>query len=204
MKLNHKFLGAAAIITAPFLGLQMSMNANENASIEKIYDLIFMLGWMCGLAALIRMKAVGESLAGKIVLIMQFVLVWNTIVWNVWAIVDPGNSSDLFFILGFFWPLSHLFMLVTGTFIAIAGKMKGWRGWMPLLAGLWLPVSALIILFVYDNNRIMNIRIAYTVLAYILLGLGIVTSSPKASTSKKFERKKGVFYKQTKQQPQLV
>ncbi|MEU6711694.1 hypothetical protein ABZ897_09470 [Nonomuraea sp. NPDC046802] len=39
------------------------------------------------------------------------------------------------------WPLSQLGMLVLGIVIAIKGRYQGALRWLPMLAGLWFPVT---------------------------------------------------------------
>ncbi|YCK38092.1 hypothetical protein ACNF49_29795 [Actinomadura sp. ATCC 39365] len=41
------------------------------------------------------------------------------------------------------WPLSQLGMLALGLAIAIRGRLRGAVRWLPLLAGLWFPVTIL-------------------------------------------------------------
>ncbi|MFF0775571.1 hypothetical protein ACFYUK_42260 [Nonomuraea wenchangensis] len=41
------------------------------------------------------------------------------------------------------WPLSQLGMLALGIAIAIRGRLRGAVRWLPLLAGLWFPVTVL-------------------------------------------------------------
>ena len=176
MKISNKILGIAGIIAAPFLGLEMSVNEGSNTSLGGLFDLIYMLGWMCSIIALLNMKAAGEKSNGRIVLRIQLVLLAIANIWNIWVILDPDNSSTLFFILDFFWPLSNLFMLITGIAVAIAGRMEGWRRWTAMLAGLWLPFSVIIMMVVLNNVKAMNISITYSVVAWSLLGLSIATT----------------------------
>ncbi|MGW5158865.1 hypothetical protein ACWEPN_25605 [Nonomuraea wenchangensis] len=41
------------------------------------------------------------------------------------------------------WPLSQLGMLALGIAVAIRGRLRGAVRWLPLLAGLWFPVTVL-------------------------------------------------------------
>ncbi|MEU6731452.1 hypothetical protein ABZ917_47755 [Nonomuraea wenchangensis] len=41
------------------------------------------------------------------------------------------------------WPLSQLGMLALGLAVAIRGRLRGAVRWLPLLAGLWFPVTVL-------------------------------------------------------------
>ncbi|WP_424529947.1 hypothetical protein ACOZ38_10365 [Sphaerisporangium viridialbum] len=45
------------------------------------------------------------------------------------------------------WPLSMLGMLVLGIAVAVTGRYQGLMRWLPLLAGMWFPVSILAQLF---------------------------------------------------------
>ncbi|WP_326640501.1 hypothetical protein OG884_36435 [Streptosporangium sp. NBC_01755] len=45
------------------------------------------------------------------------------------------------------WPLSMLGMLVQGIAVAVTGRYQGLLRWLPLLAGLWFPVTMLAQIF---------------------------------------------------------
>lgn len=183
MKINNKSLGIAGIIAAPFLGLELSVNGTEqNTSLGGFFDLVYMLGWMCSILALLKMKATGEKTTGRVVLYIQLALLCIANALNIWVIIDPANSSALFFVLDFFWPLSNLFMLATGVAVAAGGRLNGWRRWTGLLAGLWLPFSIVIMMLDLNNTKAMNISITYSVVAWSLLGLSIATSDDPVKT----------------------
>jgi hypothetical protein len=45
------------------------------------------------------------------------------------------------------WPASHLFMLVTGAAVILAGTLRGWRRFAPVLCGLSIVLCGLVIGF---------------------------------------------------------
>ncbi|MEU8271549.1 hypothetical protein AB0B89_30860 [Sphaerisporangium sp. NPDC049002] len=45
------------------------------------------------------------------------------------------------------WPLSQLGMLALGVAVAVTGRYEGLTRWLPLLAGLWFPVSVVAEIF---------------------------------------------------------
>jgi Na+-translocating ferredoxin:NAD+ oxidoreductase RnfE subunit len=83
----------------------------------------------------------------------------------------------MFFILDLFWPLSNVFMLVLGIVIAIKGVLKGWRRYVVLAVGLWLPVAlGFSFLLGREHAYAYYPGAVYSVLAWTWLGWMIFTS----------------------------
>ena len=108
------------MILAPFLTLQMLLSGESNethTSLGGLFDLIYMLGWMCSIIGLIRLQAAGTKKSSTRLLSVQLLLLCIANVWNIWVIIAPTYNPPLFFVLDAFWPLSNLFMLVLGALI---------------------------------------------------------------------------------------
>ena len=180
MKPTNKLLGLCGMITAPFLSFQMLAGQAANAyntSLGGFFDLIYMLGWMCSITGLLRLNATGSKNSSALLLYLQLALLCVANVWNIWVIFDPTNNSTFFFVLDLFWPLSNMFMLVLGVVIAVKGILIGWRRYVVLVAGLWLPFAfATSFLLGRDNYYAYYPGCVYSTFAWALMGWMIYTS----------------------------
>ena len=181
--LSNKMLGAIAIMAAPFLSFQMlgGQAANiSNTSLGGVFDLIYMLGWMCSIVGLMRLQATGTGKRRSVLLYIQLALLCVANIWNVWVIFDPSNNSTLFRVLDMFWPLSNINMLVIGIAIAVTGRLKGWRRYIVLLVGLWLPFAlGASVLIGRDSHAAYYPGCVYSTIAWALLGWMIYASEPE-------------------------
>ncbi|HEV8285781.1 MAG TPA: hypothetical protein VGQ09_15815 [Chitinophagaceae bacterium] len=59
-------------------------------------------------------------------------------------------------------------MLVTGISIAVAGKLREWKRWVPLLAGLWLPVT-IIARFSFSPEYMAYVGGTYSIIMWTLM-----------------------------------
>jgi hypothetical protein len=138
------WIGIAAMIGAPGLWLESSFYDqvhHQNTSIGGLFDLLYMAGWLCSIYGLIQLKAAGRKMVARWILYIQaaFLLVAN--VWNIWEIIEPNSTHPLFRLLDMFWPISNVWMLVTGIAVLTAGKLTGFHRYTPLIAGLWIVVT---------------------------------------------------------------
>lgn len=171
------------MLAAPFLFLQFYVCQRagaDNTSLGGLFDLVYMLGWMCSVAGLLRLQAAGTKTAGRAVLYVQLALLCVANVWNVWVIANPQANSTLFFVLDLFWPLSNLWLLVTGIVIAVKGQLKGWRRYVVLVAGLWLPVAMGSMALFGRTPASFYVGGLYSVVAWALLGWLIYATEPEA------------------------
>ncbi|WP_327104499.1 hypothetical protein [Nonomuraea glycinis] len=109
-----------------------------------------------------------DTLTGMLFVVGVFALVWTVLstrgAGDGWTRVIPAGllvllpgafllnalsfgyaSHDDFplplMILDACWPLSQLGMLVLGITVAVKGRYQGAVRWLPLLAGMWFPVT---------------------------------------------------------------
>ena len=184
MKLSNRTLGIIAILCSPFFFAELRITQYQVSTRSSgIYDLIYMTGWMCTVAGLLRMEATGRTRKSKIVLYLQLIFLTLANVWNIWTIIDPNNKSTLYAVLDIFWPVSNLCLLAIGIIIAVKSILKGWQRYSVLAAGLWLPLYFLIMLTL-GKSQATTILGIYTTLGWGLMGYMIFTlSQPLPSLS---------------------
>lgn len=179
MKPTNKLLGTVAMMASPFLFLQM-LSGDEsnqyNTPWGGLFDLLYMIGWMCSMAGLQRLQATGSKKTGNILFQVQLAFLVLANFWNIWTIFDPTNGSTLFFVLDLFWPLSNLCLLVTGIVTAVTGKLSGWKRYVVLVAGLWLPIMISSMVIFGRNSTSLLIGGAYSTIAWFVMGWMIFTS----------------------------
>lgn len=164
---------------APFLFLEMYSNGigkTVNTSLTGVYDLLYMLGWMCSVTALLRMQATGVGKRGRAVLYVQLLFLTLANVSNAWVIVQPNSDSGLYRALDTFWPISNVWMLVSGIAVMATGKLQGWRRYVVLVVGLWFPVMMATTLITGKTANLFYVGGLYPTVAWALMGWAVVTS----------------------------
>jgi hypothetical protein len=151
----------------------------KNTSASGVHNLLFITGCLCSVLGLFYLKATGTTKAGRMVLIIQLVLLALANCWNIYEIINPDSGTRLFFILSFFWPVSCLFLIVTGIFVIRAKRLTGWRAAAPLLAGLWFPVMTLLSLLFKTELAALILAGSYAALAFMAFGFSLVTLPDK-------------------------
>lgn len=182
MKPATKTLGALGIAGAPFLFLEMYTNSvgkTLNTSLTGVYDLLYMLGWMCSVAALLQMRATGTKKRGMAVLYVQLFFLTLANASNLWVIVQPNSGSGLYRVLDMFWPVSNVWMLVSGIAVARAGKLQGWRRYIVLVVGLWFPAVMALMLVAGKTADLFYAGGIYSTVAWALMGWAVLTTDRK-------------------------
>ncbi len=174
MNISLKVLGLIAMLASPFLWVERYLYEQvlENTSLTGACDLIYMIGWSCSIVGLIKLKAAGDSHLGKSILFMQLAFLSIANIWNIWVIVDPLNQSTIFNILDKLWPISNFFMLITGITVVPAKKIFGFFRFVPLIAGLWLPVTVVSSILL-KGDVLFYVMNSYSFCSFFLLGLMI-------------------------------
>ncbi|HET6540040.1 MAG TPA: hypothetical protein VFG46_06120 [Chryseolinea sp.] len=193
--MNNKLLGTIAMAGAPFLGIDFFLNgggfggaAYEHTSQTGLFCLIYMSAWMCSIWGLLRANAAGID-KGRYVLITQLIFLTIANSSNVYEIISPETTSTSIFynVMDMFWPISNLFMIVTGITILRARSFDGSPSFIPLMVGLWIPFSILMYFLIGDMNKIHHIVVgAYSAVAWMLMGY-VVRSTPESFLSQKSE-----------------
>lgn len=100
-----------------------------------------MLTWMGSLLGLIRLNVMGHSSFGRFIIRANLVTLAIANIRNLYQAFDPNANTILYWVLNLFWPTS---MLMAGILVARVGTLRGWRRYVPLAVGLWLPLTALL------------------------------------------------------------
>lgn len=174
MDRSLKFLGLIAMLASPFFWIETYFygQATHNTSLTGVCDLIYMIGWSCSIVGLMKLKAAGNTRRGKTILLIQLVFLLIANIWNIWVILDPLNQTTIFNILDKFWPISNCFMLITGIAVVVAKKVSGFFRFVPLIAGLWLPVTVAFSMLL-KGDQVFYIMNSYSFCSFFLLGLMI-------------------------------
>ena len=177
--MNYKLLGALAIICAPFLCIDFFVNGAQPVQswTTGLFGFIYMIGWMCSIIALQSLMATGTGYFGKVILVIQLFLLSMAQVWNIAVILRVSQDSFWFRFFDPCWPFSNICMLIVGIAVIVAKVLHGWRGFVPLAVGLWLPLSG-IVAFLFNSSVLPYTSGIYSAVAWTLLGIVVYTTKP--------------------------
>ena len=179
--MNYRIAGCIAMLTAPFLWIDFMVNGapEHSPSLMGLFGLLYMGGWMVSIISLDRLKAAGNCRWGGVVFILQLLFLAIAQFWNILVLIQADQSTPLFFITDKFWPLSNLFMIVTGATVLKANKLPAPMRWIPLLVGLWLPISILLMIFLGRTGPAALLSGAYSTIMWGLLGWSVFSIRKK-------------------------
>ena len=171
--MKNRIPALIAFIGAPFLGIDFYTHIHSSNQWEvyvstRIFDILYMAGWICSILAFIRMKAAGETRGARNILHIQLLFLFLAVSSDIVALLRIPVPENVFFYWDLFWPISNCMMLVTGISIAVAGKLQNWKKFVPLLTGLWLPVCIPVKLFM-PIEYIAYIGGTYSIIMWTLL-----------------------------------
>jgi hypothetical protein len=86
-------------------------------------------------------------------------------------LLQVGLHTKLYFILDLFWPVSNIWMLATGLTVVTAKRLQGRMRYVPLIVGLWVPVTLPLIGIWGMQSPAMLISGLYSTVAWTLLGV---------------------------------
>lgn len=174
--MKNKLQAAISFIGAPCLAIDFYRHVNsgeqwDTSILTNILDILYMAGWVCTMLSFIRMQVNGTKKVARILLYVQLAFLFLAGTSDMVTILKIPVPENLFFYWDLFWPLSNCLMLVTGISIAVAGRLHRWKRWVPLITGLWLPVT-LLVRFYLSPGYVAYIGgtyslIMWTMLAYI-------------------------------------
>jgi hypothetical protein len=177
--MNTRTLGILGLIGAPFLLIDTANNGfalDQSSGISGLLNFLYTTGWMCSVIALKRF--------GKIVFWVQISCLVLADCWNIYEWMQPRAETTLYFILDAFWPIGNLCMLVSGITIAAQGVLKGWRRYVPLAVGLWLPIGLVLWAIFSRTPGMLLFSGIYSTLTWSLMAIGIITSAGKTGEDK--------------------
>ena len=179
--MNTRTLGLIGILCSPFLAIQLDMyGIYENykaTSLAGVFGFLYMTGWLCSIAGLYKLNAAGNRKIGKAILIIQLVFLTLGQIWNVYSIILPGSTATLYRILDLFWPISNIFMFVTGLSIMFAKQLQGWKRFITFVVGLWFPITLVLVPILFGHSQLTLLFVSlYSVAGWSLLGLAVYQS----------------------------
>ncbi|PSR56868.1 hypothetical protein AHMF7605_26895 [Adhaeribacter arboris] len=185
--MNNKTLGILALVGAPFYFIGMYTehglypNLNETW-FTGAWALTYMLGWMCSIVALQRLKVTGNTRFGRGILWVVLGTLTLANMYNLAQLVLPTHLFRYFIFLDAFWPMSNLMMLVIGITAFGSKRLKGWKRFVPLLVGFWFPVSVPAVFLFGQTFLGFMIGGVYSIIAWPLLAVMILTTKPEHQT----------------------
>ncbi|HYK45801.1 MAG TPA: hypothetical protein VEV83_11565 [Parafilimonas sp.] len=186
--LSPRILGIIGIIGAPWMFIDFVNNGLYEhfmlTPISGMRNFIFMAGWICSVIGLYKLGAEGNKRLARTILIIQLVLLLLAAIWSIMVMIAPNSPSKIFYALNFSWPLGGCFMVATGLVILLAKKLKGWKRFAPLLAGLWFPQTILIYAFTQNSVLLLMLSGIYSTIAFSLLGLAVATETDRSLITK--------------------
>lgn len=177
MNSSIRLLGIAGLTGAPFLLIDTINNdfsPYAHSSLSGMFNLIYMGGWICSIIALHRMGAFGRG-RGQYIFFAQLIFLVLGESWALYEMIQPGANTPLYFILDIFWPLSNVFMLVTGITIVINKQLSGWRRFIPLAVGCWLPFGSILWAIFSRSETVLLIINIYSAIAWSLMAWSIIS-----------------------------
>jgi len=184
--MNNRILGCIGMAGAPFLLIDTVSNGfyvYSHSSLSGLYNLIYITAWICSIAGLWRAGAFGISKAGRWMYSIQLFFLAMANAWNIYELIQPGAGTPLYYVLDTCWPLSNICMLATGFTLLRAGRLPGWKRFVPLFVGLWLPIGFLLWAIFSRTPAVLLAVNMYSAVMWFLLGLTVFLS-PDKSTKK--------------------
>lgn len=176
--MNNKILGSLALAGAPFFllstYLQPFFSFMHEQQFYGSWGLLYLTGWMCSIRGLQRLHATGKTRFGRSILWVLLSSLFLANLSNAYQVVLPGSRSLLFIILDSFWPLSNLLMLIVGIKVVYAKELNGWRRFVPLFVGMWLPVFFVTVHIFGRTGFSGTIGALYSAIAWSLLAIMIM------------------------------
>ncbi|GHB75378.1 hypothetical protein [Persicitalea jodogahamensis] len=176
--MNTKVLGTLGLLGAPFLSFNTYLNVSSSGiytttPLSGFFDLFYITGWLCSMAGLQQLGAAGTDRLGRIIMPTVLVTLVLANLYNFYEIILPEHDTLLYRTLDLFWPISNLVMIGVGIAVIRARRLRGWKRYIPLMCGLWLPFTMLVWSKLPFGFHLTN---AHTALAWTLLALVVFTS----------------------------
>ena len=171
--MSNRTLGTIAMICAPALLVEALLTGGEERPlVVGLASMVFMAGWICSNTVMRRTRAAGTGWWGRAVLLVQlFGLVLACLFGFFEATGLLGRDDLAFNVMDIAWPLSMAWMLVVGITVVVAKRMSGWRRFVPLLCGTWLPLG--IPLQIVLGEQTGSIMFGVSAVFWVLLGYAV-------------------------------
>ena len=191
--MNNRLLGIVALIGSPMLLIEAVMYRFEQHDMTQLaaaMSLLYVVGWVCSVVGMYRLRATGSGLLGRAILVVQLVLLTLAAMWTLLYIPSPtpDTNSLIFQVTDLAWPLSHVFMLIVGIAVLRARVLAGLQRFAPLVCGLALPGS--IVLSIIGGELAGSVWFAImTALGFALLGYTIFAADSRTAPTYAFGTK---------------
>ncbi|WP_128545241.1 hypothetical protein [Larkinella soli] len=143
--MNNKTLGVLALLGAPAMYLGILAEEHYPSLHEKwwtgAWGITYITAFMISIVALRRMRVTGDTRFGRRLPEVLLGTLTLANVSNFWLLVAPDYRPTVYWVLDTFWPLSHLLMIPFGILVIRTRRLSGWRRYIPLLCGCWLPLA---------------------------------------------------------------
>lgn len=186
--MNNKLPGLLALVGAPFLCIDAYVHAQNDGgqmsytatSLSGFFNLLYISGWLCSIIVLHRIGAIGANRFGRIITCTILVTLTLANCWNVYELILPAHNTLIYTLLDCFWPISNVVMIGVGIAVIRAGRLTGWKRYVPFACGLWLPLTILASFTLGDIS--FHLSNAYTALAWTLLAIVVLTGKEPTRT----------------------
>jgi hypothetical protein len=176
---NTRLLGIIGIIGAPWMFIDFINNGFyehfEVSAASGVRNFLFMTGWICSLLGLYKLRALGDKIWQKMIFILQMLFLLLAEVWSVMEMTKAGRTSRFFFTLNYSWHVAGFLMILTGIQILRKNQLKGWKRFVPLLAGFWFPGTLCIYFFTGNSIAMVLLSGVYSMIVFSLLGFTVAT-----------------------------
>ncbi|MBB6018187.1 hypothetical protein ACFP9V_26140 [Deinococcus radiopugnans] len=172
-------LGLVTLLTAPAMTIEAARHgfqkvANENTDpIGALLYGLFSVGWLCGVLGLRWLRATGTGQAGRWLLNVLSVTVTLAILQSAMDLLRVPTGNALYMVTDLAWPLSMVLTLVVGVAAIVSRQLSGWRRFVPLFMGAFLP---LMVIQQALGAEVPYLFDAHTILAWGLLGVTLITA----------------------------
>lgn len=172
-------LGLVTLLTAPAMTIEAARHgfqkvANENTDpIGALLYGLFSVGWLCGVLGLRWLRATGTGQAGRWLLNVLSVTVTLAILQSAMDLLRVPTGNALYMVTDLAWPLSMVLTLVVGVAAIFSRQLSGWRRFVPLFMGAFLP---LMVIQQALGAEVPYLFDAHTILAWGLLGVTLITA----------------------------
>lgn len=179
---TQRILGLVGMLTSPFfLVYVLTSDPQESYTLlGALFGLVFQLGCLSSVSGLFAVRATGNGIGGRTVLVVQMILHTLAALFQILEYRQIGVDNILFTITDIAWPLGFLFMLVTGGAVIRARRWLGWRRFLPILCAVPLPVA--MFSRPLGGEQLVGMIFGIGLFAiYGLLGLAVFTDEENAS-----------------------
>ncbi len=177
--MNNRSLGIVCIIGSIIWVLDnirwVVLGLTKFDTTATVVNLMWALGGICALVAMIRLNVVGENPIPRALACLPVVGFVALILGGIMLLVsfDTAITNSL---IGIGWLFQAAGMVVVGILTIAAKTWQGWRRFVPLLCIVTIPVGGA--LGAMAGNSALAVPLV--AVAWVLLGYAVVSAEPSA------------------------